>query len=56
MGYSTPKKPLNLVEFLSQKGKPRSVRKPAWNMRPGTAKPPCDKPEEAAVAAKSDAV
>ena len=34
MGYSTPKRPFDLTEFLSQKGKPQHVRKPAWNRRP----------------------
>lgn len=34
MGFSTPKTPFNLAEFLSQKGSPRSMRKPTWKRRP----------------------
>ena len=30
MGFSTPKPKFDLAEFLSQKGTPRSSRKPAW--------------------------
>lgn len=37
MGYSTPKKPFDLTEFLNQKGKPQSARKPVWNRRPAVA-------------------
>ena len=41
MGYSTPKKPFNLAEFLAEKPKRRSVR---WN-RPPFA-PACDEAAE----------
>jgi hypothetical protein len=34
MGYSSPKKPFDLTEFLSQPGKPPFSRKPSWNRRP----------------------
>ncbi len=34
MGYSTPKIPFNLAEFLSQKAAPRSYRKPVWRQKP----------------------
>lgn len=37
MGYSTPKTPFDLKEFLSHKGKPQSARKPVWNRRPAVA-------------------
>jgi len=30
MGYSTPKTPFDLAEFLSQKAKPGAGRKPSW--------------------------
>jgi hypothetical protein len=30
MGFSTPKTPFNLAEFLSEKAPPRSSRKPSW--------------------------
>lgn len=33
MGFSTPKTPFNLAEFLSQKGSPRNSRKPMWKRR-----------------------
>lgn len=33
MGYSTPKAPFNLAEFLSHKAAPRSYRKPVWGGR-----------------------
>ena len=33
MGYSTPKKPFDLGEFLSQKATARSSRKPTWQRR-----------------------
>ncbi|MFE3838807.1 hypothetical protein [Pseudogemmobacter sonorensis] len=38
MGYSTPKEPFNLAEFLSQKAAPRSYRKPVWG-RKSASKP-----------------
>jgi hypothetical protein len=57
MGFSTPKTPFNLADFLSQKGTPRSSRKPAWSRRPArsanddsmveTAADPSDLPTEA---------
>ena len=34
MGFSTPKTPFNLSEFLSQKGTPRNSRKPNWKRAP----------------------
>lgn len=41
MGYSTPKKPFDLGEFLSEKGSVRSGRKPTWQRRapPAPAEP-----------------
>lgn len=36
MGYSTPKTPFNLTEFLSQKAAPRSYRKPVWGRKPAS--------------------
>ena len=36
MGFSTPKTPFNLAEFLSEKASPRSSRKPTWTR--GTAR------------------
>lgn len=36
MGYSTPKTPFNLAEFLSQKSAPRSYRKPVWGRKPAS--------------------
>lgn len=36
MGYSTPKTPFSLADFLSQKALPRSYRKPAWGRKPAT--------------------
>ena len=34
MGFSTPKTPFNLADFLSQKGAPRTSRKPNWKRAP----------------------
>ena len=34
MGFSTPKTPFNLADFLSQKGAPRTSRKPSWKRSP----------------------
>lgn len=39
MGFSTPKTPFNLSEFLSQKGTPRNSRKPNWKRAPQTPLP-----------------
>ncbi|MDW4551762.1 hypothetical protein R5H32_20795 [Defluviimonas sp. D31] len=39
MGYSVPKPPLNLAEFLSQKGTPYHVRKPRWKKLSTATKP-----------------
>lgn len=36
MGFSTPKKPFDLKDFLSQKGVPRSNRRPNWKRAPST--------------------
>ena len=36
MGYSTPKTPFDLAEFLSQKAAPRSYRKPVWGRKPAS--------------------
>lgn len=44
MGYSTPKPPFDLTEFLTKKGKPQSGRKPAWNRRPAVAPKAADTP------------
>lgn len=46
MGYSTPKKPFDLTEFLNQKGKPPFARKPAWNRRPAVTPNAPDAPIE----------
>lgn len=37
MGFSTPKPPFNLAAFLSEKGTPRSSRKPQWKRRTPTS-------------------
>lgn len=37
MGFSTPKPPFNLAQFLSEKGTPRSSRKPQWKRRTPTS-------------------
>jgi hypothetical protein len=37
MGFSTPKPPFNLAQFLSEKGTPRSSRKPQWQRRSPTS-------------------
>jgi hypothetical protein len=46
MGYSTPKTPFNLAEFLSQTGKPKSMRKSTWNRRPAVTQKAPDAPVE----------
>jgi hypothetical protein len=47
MGYSTPKKPFDLGEFLSQKGSVRSGRKPTWQRRaPAVPDEPADVEED----------
>lgn len=56
MGYSTPKKPLDLTEFLSQKGKPRSARRPSWNRRLAVAPKTPDAPVEPVACPASDLV
>ncbi|QLQ18044.1 MAG: hypothetical protein HZT43_04030 [Exiguobacterium profundum] len=49
MGYSTPKKPFDLGEFLSEKGSVRSGRKPTWQRRaPAPAAAPTETAGEAA--------
>ena len=40
MGYSTPKKPFDLGEFLSQKATTRAIRKPTWQRRGAAAVKP----------------
>lgn len=52
MGYSTPKKPFDLGEFLSQKGSVRSGRKPTWQRRSPAA--PAATPEAEDAAAVDD--
>ncbi len=39
MGFSTPKTPFNLSDFLSQKGTPRNSRKPNWKRAPQSPLP-----------------
>ena len=56
MGYSTPKTPFDLTEFLSQKGKPQSGRKPAWNRRPAVTPKAPDAPAEPTAVPASDQV
>lgn len=34
MGFSTPKTPFNLAEFLSQKGTPRRAHRPRFGRKP----------------------
>jgi hypothetical protein len=46
MGYSTPKTPFDLTEFLSQTGKPKFVRKSVWNRRPAVTPKAPDTPVE----------
>lgn len=46
MGYSTPKTPFDLTEFLSQTGKPKFVRKSVWNRRPAATPKAPDTPVE----------
>lgn len=56
MGYSTPKKPFDLTEFLSQKGKPSFSRKPSWNRRPTATPKTPDAPAEPAACPVPDLV
>ncbi len=56
MGYSTPKKPLDLTEFLSQKAKPQSGRRPAWNRRPAATPNAPTSPVEPAACPAPDLV
>lgn len=56
MGYSSPKKPFDLSEFLSQKGKPPFSRKANWNRRPAAAPKAADAQVEKAVAPAEDLV
>lgn len=61
MGFSTPKTPFNLADFLSQKGTPQRSRKPVWNRRPArsteddTVVESADEPAELAVEAEPKA-
>jgi len=34
MGYSTPKTPFDLTEFLGQKATSKSYRRPVWGRKP----------------------
>jgi hypothetical protein len=45
MGFSTPKTPFNLSEFLSQKGTPRNSRKPNWKRAPQAPLPEVEETE-----------
>lgn len=55
MGFSTPKTPFNLSEFLSQKGTPRNSRKPNWKRAPQAPLPEAEDTEviESAEAAET---
>lgn len=39
MGFSTPKAPFNLADFLSQKGTPRRAHRPRFARRPAEVAP-----------------
>lgn len=58
MGFSTPKTPFNLSEFLSQKGTPRNARKPNWKRAPQAPLPEVEDTEviESAETAESPEV
>jgi hypothetical protein len=56
MGYSSPKKPFDLTEFLSQKSKPPFSRKPSWNRRPAATPKAADPQVEQSVAPAKDLV
>lgn len=56
MGFSSPKKPFDLTEFLSQKGKPPFSRKPNWNRRPAATPDTTDAQVEQAAAPAKDLV
>lgn len=55
MGFSTPKTPFNLSEFLSQKGTPRNSRKPNWKRAPQAPLPEAEETEETEVIETAEA-